>query len=241
MFYKLNKSTINGEDIIYLYLDNNYEFSKELQNFNIEKAISSKVKEYLTKNNIDYKNKKVFIVSNNLIIGTINFSNLLNEKIEQYVDFNNVFKENENIEIIDVVKPNDYKNRQNIDINYYQYIKNVLSSNIPINFEKEAIKTIVILLKTNCLSDIDKYGQIIKEKDDTDIINDQLFEKKINDALEETKNDCLLTNNHLQRLEDKLDNKNFQELKRINVMAKAGYNYKQILNHFYPESKINPL
>ena len=224
MFYNWNILIINNEEVLYLFVQNNYEFLSNLYAKDDNKLIAI-IKNYLKENKISFNGKKIYIVFNNLVIGIIN-----NLKFKKYIDFENYLSMNNNARIS--------SENKNSTAKYINYIKNYISYKTPKEFEKEAMKVLIIILKANCISEIEKYGQIVNEKDMIDIINDTYVERKINQALEETKNDYLITNNHLPFLEDISDK---LKLQKINTMAKVGYSFKQILNHLYPNSKFKSL
>ena len=225
MFFKWNKAIINNEEVLYIFIESNVEFSKESNNNEITKYLNKKIENFFKNNNVDYKNKKVYLVSNNLIIGKIDFSKPKENNIEKYIDFNKVFNNDKDIEVIDVINDND-----KVKIPSDKYIKNKLLSEISSDLEKEALKAIIVILRTNLLANSD-----IKETALVEIINDEAIENKIDIALKETKNDYLKINNQINQLES------ITELEKINVMAKVGYNFKQILYHYYPKSKIDSL
>ena len=232
MFFKWSNAFINNEEVLYVFIDNNLEISKELDKENITDSLNKKIIEFLKKNKIDYIGKKIFLVTNNIVIGKFTFSGKGEKKIVKYIDFNDLFEKEEEIEIIDVI------NAKEKAIN--KLIKNTIFSSISQDLEEETIKTLVVLLRTNLLSDIDSNALLIEEEP-LEIINTSIVEEKINKAIEETKKDCLYTNNHLEKLEDIFIKDNLKELKKVNIMVKAGYNFKQILKHYYPNSEINSL
>lgn len=78
MFYKHFINENNDE--LYLFIDNNFEFSKELTNKNfIEKneSILDNVKKYLKEKNIKFNGKKILLVSSGIVVGTLFLSNPL--------------------------------------------------------------------------------------------------------------------------------------------------------------------
>ena len=241
MFFKYNKAIVNNEEVLYVFIENDIEAAKDFNSNKMTASINSKIIDYFKKNKVDYLGKKVFLVSNNLIIGKIDFSKSNSSNIEKFVDFDKLFKEKDDVEITNIIDLKNYNKVIKVKNELDKYISKVLALNIPFDFEKEAIKTIIVLLRTNCICDIEKYGYIIEKDNIIDIINDQAVEEKINLALKEAKNDCLFINNHLEKLDDRLDNKDIPELKRINIMARAGYSCNQILNHYYPNSKIESI
>lgn len=70
----------NNEQILYLYLNFDTEFSLSDLKKNI-KSFKSKVKEFVDRNNIDFKGTTVAIVVGGLMIGTLTLENLRNRDI----------------------------------------------------------------------------------------------------------------------------------------------------------------
>ena len=98
MFYRYEIINNGKEDILYLYLDMKYEFSKELigNDFN---DLSRRTKNFINTNNINFKGKKVFLIVDGIVVKTVDISNITGNpyKINSYdVDNFNVNIEMEN-------------------------------------------------------------------------------------------------------------------------------------------------
>ncbi len=68
----------NGEEVLYLFINYNYEFSKIINNQNKnekETSIYYKIKEYIKDKNIVFNGTKVFLVVNGIIMGSFIFTN----------------------------------------------------------------------------------------------------------------------------------------------------------------------
>ncbi len=66
-----------NDNYIYLYLDNNYEFAKDITTkLQKQNEIIKDTKEFLNNHKLDFKNR-VYYVSNGIVIGYINKYNLL--------------------------------------------------------------------------------------------------------------------------------------------------------------------
>jgi len=100
--YKIKK--VNNEDCLFLYMDNNYEFSIELFNKKIvkkqvKKNIYTEVIEFINSRKIKFNGKKIFLILNGMIVGTIVLHTItapinLNQKNMQYVHHNSTYFEN---------------------------------------------------------------------------------------------------------------------------------------------------
>lgn len=79
MFYKhLIVKNGDGEEVLYLFINNNFEFSKEFGNQNeVERKESmfARVKHYLKTRRVKFDGTKIFLVVSGVVIGTILLSN----------------------------------------------------------------------------------------------------------------------------------------------------------------------
>jgi hypothetical protein len=69
MFYRYNVIKMNSEDILYLYVDYNYEFASELGRINKKKNLVETVSEYIK--NIDFNGKKIYIIASGIIMASL--------------------------------------------------------------------------------------------------------------------------------------------------------------------------
>lgn len=182
MFYNHKVLTVNNEEILYLYVNSIYEFSSELEKKHKEKSIVNKIKDYINIMDIKFDGKKVMLVVNGLIIGSLvlitnDFSNL--DKDNNYISYKETIDidTKDNIDVIDVnsdikefVKNeiesdnNGYivsnfvkmKNKDGrttyVDLN--NYIANKLSSMIPATYEEEAIKSAAVIVRTETFREL---------------------------------------------------------------------------------------
>jgi stage II sporulation protein D len=92
MFYYHQIKTINGENYLYLYLDNYFEFSKEFitQKDKVKKrSLIKHIKNYIKTHNVNFKGKKVHIIVGGLILFTIILGNTYyNYQLNDYRDPN---------------------------------------------------------------------------------------------------------------------------------------------------------
>lgn len=95
MFYKSLISKVNNEQILYLYFENNYEFSNEFNDNGIlNKNIIDTAKSYINNNKIPFYGNSVYLVSQGIIFGSINLN---------YNTANTYIPIPEKIEIIDLI------------------------------------------------------------------------------------------------------------------------------------------
>jgi len=109
MFYKYLISNINNEKILYLFVENNYEFAQEFNKKDDNISLKQKIKKYIEENKINFSGKKIFLVINGLIIGSLLISNNNLSKINKHVDIEQIINRPNVVtifddELIDVVK-----------------------------------------------------------------------------------------------------------------------------------------
>lgn len=175
MFYNYKILDVDNEEVLYLYVNSMYEFSSELDKSNKPKSIFDKINKYIKDMDINFSGKKVMLVVNGIIIGTLVLvtNDFLNtNKKNQYISYKEIvdIDEDDNIDLIDKdnelssfvknnVSVNDsyiisnfvkMKNKDGLitytDIN--NYIINSLSKIIPPTYEKEAIKSAAVITRT---------------------------------------------------------------------------------------------
>ena len=76
MIYKYKLIKENGKDILYLYFDDKYEFSKSFsdkssKNYNFKKNVS----DYIKRKNIPFKKGKIVLIVGGLLMGSMMFNN----------------------------------------------------------------------------------------------------------------------------------------------------------------------
>lgn len=175
MFYNYKILDVDNEEVLYLYVNSMYEFSSELDKSNKPRSIFDKINKYIKDMDISFSGKKVMLVVNGIIIGTLVLvtNDFLNtNKKNQYISYKEIvdIDEDDNIDLIDKdnelssfvknnVSVNDsyiisnfvkMKNKNGLitytDIN--NYIINSLSKIIPPTYEKEAIKSAAVITRT---------------------------------------------------------------------------------------------
>lgn len=180
MFYNHNILNVNDEEVLYLYVSNMYEFSIGFDKTNKIKSLYNKISEYIKDMDINFNGKKVMLVVNGIIIGSLmllsnNFSDT--SKNNGYISYKEItdIDINDHMDVIDInSKMNNFikdkldqndpivsnfvkmKNKDGmityVDIN--NYIINTTSKIIPPTYEDEALKSAVIICRTKMLQDL---------------------------------------------------------------------------------------
>ena len=131
MFTKYEIRKVNGEDILYLYLSYDYEFSRELTDTN-EDDLKILSKQFLNKNSIPYHGNKVYFVLDGMVVKKVNFP----DNHEYYFSPDNYMI---NIKLED---------GSNIEISLKEYLLSILFSYYDKDFDKELYKAICVLYNT---------------------------------------------------------------------------------------------
>lgn len=262
MFYGYLVLNVNNEEVLYLYLNNYEEFSNEFNSSLKKENLYDRIVNYIKEHRIKFNGKKVMFVVNGLIIGSLALAsttfNNIDDNIKPYPFLNigsNYIIENNN-------KPNIEKPRQiehNIliktnnkieKVSLNEYLVSVISTKIPATYDIEAIKTVAILTRTDIFKELYENKYINNKNNIYPNINTlqntwqssfSTYYNKIKKAVAETDNEYLFFHNYFLNTNPTKINDHYMvgvTTYGINLLSKAGYNYKQILKHYYPNSKI---
>lgn len=191
MIYRYEIKNSGKEEILYLYLEMNYEFSKELDK--IEKT-SNKIKNYIEKCNINYNGNKVYLISNGIIIKAFEFNKENNKQNTSNTDSKYII----NLK---------YENKM-ISITLKDYLLGVIATNSMDNLELTTLKCLALLYRTyaykemkeNKLVNASNSFQIYKPISVYKLIwNDKYMEKynKIEKAIKDTDGEYITHKNEL--------------------------------------------
>lgn len=200
----------HDNDIIYLYLDNNYEISSDLYITKDNSSLINHVYNYLNNNDISYKKKDIFLVIDNIIVAKLNKKLLSNKlkylelihygkkAIEDYID------EYPSLKFIDLTRSDGLIKK----IKLNNYLQNIIISEMPNIMEIEALKCQAVISRTYCYKrilenkkikeinevQIYKNSEELKKILDTDYDN---YLKLVKQAIRETDNEIIKYNNNL--------------------------------------------
>lgn len=136
MYYKYEIINNGKEDILYLYLNMKYEFSKELIG-NDFKDLSRRTKNFINTNKINFKGNKVYLIVDNIVVKTVDIStvegNTMNFNI-YYPDYYMV-----NIELAD---------SSISEITLREYLLTQLFTYYSFDLHNEVYKSICVLFNT---------------------------------------------------------------------------------------------
>ena len=140
MFYKYEIKNNGIEDILYLYLSLNYEFSRELVLNSKDDDLARRTKNFIKNNHINYKGKKAYLVIDGIVVKTLDISEESNP-IEILKD--SLYYSNEHFLV--TLKQND---NSIIELPLKEYLLGVLATNSILGLDIEVLKAICIMYRT---------------------------------------------------------------------------------------------
>lgn len=153
MFYRYDFRKINNKDTLYLYLSSSTEEANEFKNDNDEN-IENKIKRFIKQNNINYDEGPVYIISNGIIIKSVDIKNKDVEIKEIKNKKTNIYSNNEFI--VNVRFSNNNVKR----ITLKNYLISAVLTNISYDCDKELLKSIIVLYRTYIYEKMAKDGFI---------------------------------------------------------------------------------
>ena len=136
MFYNYEIKNNGNEEILYLYLNMKYEFSKELA-LNNDKDIGRRTKNFIVNNNINFKGNKVFLIVDGIVVKTVD----LNKEKVNYPNSVTFSCDNFLVNIC-------FEDNSLCEITLREYLLSVLLSKYLDNIHDEVYKSIVVLYNT---------------------------------------------------------------------------------------------
>ena len=140
MFYKYEIKNNGIEDILYLYLNMTYEFSKELGVNSNNDEIARRTKNFIKNNNINYDGEKVYLVIDGIIVKSVDISK---NKVEIEKLTEELFYSNDSY-MVNVKLDNNVT----IEITLNDYLLGALANIYSNELEEETLKAIAILYRT---------------------------------------------------------------------------------------------
>lgn len=154
MFYKYEIRKKGDKRVLYIYMSSSFEEANE---FKKQKNISieEKIKNFIKRHNIDYNNGEVYIISNGIIIKSIDINNK-QVNIEELIGIDNYNNKN----FIVKVEKNDILNIMSLE----DFLTSMLLTNISIDISDELLKCLTILYRTYAYKKMGEKG-FIEEND----------------------------------------------------------------------------
>ena len=139
MFYRYEIKNDGKEDILYLYLTMNYEFSKELSSSTTDEDLKRKANTFIKHNSIDFNGKKIYLVIDGIVVKTLEIEQAKAE--EQEISSNQKYDNNSLI----ILKDNDNQVNQ---ITLKDYLLGVIATNALPKLELTTLKVLCVLYRT---------------------------------------------------------------------------------------------
>lgn len=140
MFYKYEIKNNGSEDVLYLYLSLNYEFSRELVLNSKDNELVRRTKNFVKNNHIDYRGKKVYLVIDGIVVRTLDISEETSP-IEILKD--SLYYSNDHFLV--TLKMHD---GSMVEFPLKEYLMGVLAGNTLLGFDSEVLKALCILYRT---------------------------------------------------------------------------------------------
>lgn len=169
MFYKYLLIKENNKEVLYLYVNDVFEFSNDTEINTKQENIYKKVYNYINRCNISFHGNKVSIVKNGIILASIDIS-----------DYD--YKNNTFIEVIDSGS-NKFINFETSSgiiqkLKLEEYIFGVVSGEMPAIFKEETLKAQAVIARTYALKQLSRQ-KTIKNFNSTQIYRDRNYLKEI--------------------------------------------------------------
>lgn len=155
MFYKYEFRKIGDKRVLYIYMSSTLEEANEFKKQK-EVTIEEKIKNFIKNNNIDYNDGPIYIVSNGIIIKSINLTKK-RVNIEELIGLENYTNKN----FIVKVEKNNIINIMSLE----DFLISVLLTNISNEINDEILKSLTILYRTYAYKKMNEKGYI--EENDT--------------------------------------------------------------------------
>lgn len=139
MFYKYEIKKDRNENILYLYLTMNYEFSRELGLKSNDNELKRRTKNFIKNNNINFNSGKVYLIVDGVMVKTFDINTT--EEIELLKD--NLYYSNEHYLVTLKLESNAI-----VEISLKDYLLGVLATNSIPDLNIEVLKALTVLYRT---------------------------------------------------------------------------------------------
>ncbi len=183
MFYKHVVVFDNNQEVLYLYMNNAYEFSNDLEIKNSSDNIYQRIINYINTSGVKFDGNKIYLVVDKRVVASLTLKNSNNN--EKKYDFISYLKDNvlEDIEILDV---DDYPSIKLVDLNrssgiiermkLEDYVFGIVGGEMPGVFNIEAMKAQAVIARTYAMRQIKKRKEL-KDYNETQIFRDHHYLK----------------------------------------------------------------
>lgn len=170
MFYKYLVVNEDNKQVLYLYVNDVFEFSSDNENEIQDENIYQKVHNYLNRSGVSFTGNRVCFVKNGIILASIDLSDF---------DINH----NTYVEVIDASNSSKFIDLENSNgliekLKLEEYIFGVVSGEMPAIFNEESLKAQAVIARTYALKRLNR-NLPIKNFNSTQIYRDRNYLKEI--------------------------------------------------------------
>lgn len=181
MFYRHVKLNVNGEEVLYLYLTNAYEFDQDLRNRNDNQSktnISNRILNYLKNRAITFNGNKIYLVVDDIIVGSLTLKDIphYQEIVKDYIPSYQKIKKDDKKDSTLIILELDDGSVKTMDMR--SYLLSVLASTILPTFHLEAIKAQAIICRTYAIKKMVEDHKI-KERNSNQVYHSMSYYKLI--------------------------------------------------------------
>lgn len=151
MFYRYEIKNNGVENILYLYLTMNYEFSKELGSASSDSELKRRTNNFIKNNGINFDGDKVYLVIDDIIVKAFQIPK------EQEIDTISNKKSYDDYDYMVTLKMDD---NSIVEITLWEFLLGTLATNMIPNLPIEVLKAMAILYRTYAFKQMAEYQVI---------------------------------------------------------------------------------
>ena len=148
MFYRYEIKNNGVEDILYLYLTMNYEFSKELGSTSLDSELKRRTTNFIKNNGIPFQGDKIYLVIDDVIVKAFQIPK--EEQVKKQ-------KEEESYDDYDYMVTLQLEDSSMVEISLHEFLLGALATNMIPNLPLEVLKAMAILYRTYVFKQMSEY------------------------------------------------------------------------------------
>ena len=148
MFYRYEIKNNGVEDILYLYLTMNYEFSKELGSTSLDSELKRRTTNFIKNNGIPFQGDKIYLVIDDVIVKAFQIPK--EEQVKKQ-------KEEEYDDDYDYMVTLQLEDSSMVEISLHEFLLGALATNMIPNLPLEVLKAMAILYRTYVFKQMSEY------------------------------------------------------------------------------------
>lgn len=148
MFYRYEIKNNGMEDILYLYLTMNYEFSKELGSTSLDSELKRRTTNFIKNNGIPFQGDKVYLVIDDVIVKAFQIPK--EEQIKKQ-------KEEKSYDDYDYMVTLQLEDSSVVEISLHEFLLGALATNMIPKLPIEVLKAMAILYRTFVFKQMSEY------------------------------------------------------------------------------------